>query len=228
MKVYSRCGGTSWRKWKAPKSAKVNSERRTWSCTTRSLGRSRRSQIGSSRASIPTKSHVLLAMASCRNDAENVRVTVRCKKRQGLTHYISVNRIFRDIGDQPTWGECGDSPLWLTDEANVAIFILTYLMSGCDFLSAIYNMPFNRMFAFAMKSVGDQFLFPKHVVVETGAEEGGKRWAVDVDGAMKLLAACCFHLHRRLFNASFTSVGESYHCDSIKGDKDKFVTKTSS
>lgn len=96
-------------------------------------------------------------------------------------------------------------------------------MSGCDFLPAIYTMPFNRMFAVTVKSVGDPDFFTSSVTFEREREGGEKQWTADVDGAVKSLAAGYFHLHRRSFDKFYTSMGAFFRSDVIGGGVTKFV-----
>ena len=86
-----------------------------------------------------------------------MEVTVRRRRGQGACDFVNVNRIFNVIQQHDDWRSGLDEgsipPAWLTPAAKVAIFVLVYLLSGCDFLPAIYNIPFKRMLAFSGRAL---------------------------------------------------------------------------
>lgn len=97
---------------------------------------------------------VLLAMSTGHIQAEGeqvVDVSV-CKVTGGVPKYIWVNRVFTAICDLKDGGEsawpAADFAGWVPDrDERVRLFVLVYLLSGCDFLPAISGLPFSRMCA---------------------------------------------------------------------------------
>lgn len=104
--------------------------------------------------------HLLLAMA-CGviqpTGEDKMEVTVRRRRGQGPCNFVNINGIFSAIQQHDEWCsrlDEGPMPLaWLISPAKTEIFVLVYLLSGCDFLPATYNMPYNRMLAFTMSEV---------------------------------------------------------------------------
>ena len=85
--------------------------------------------------------------------------------------------------------------------------LLVYVLSGCDFLPAIYNMPFKRMLAFTMDGVVCQVgLFTSPVL----ALDSRGRWIGSVEGGVKLLAAYYFQLHRNVFQTAMSSAVDMF------------------
>ena len=94
---------------------------------------------------------VLLAM-SCGyiepQGSNAVQVTVK-RIVSGGPRYILVNRVYGAIvtqrdGSESAWPPDGQYD-WLTHRAKVALFVLTYLMGGCDFLPRVSRIPFVKM-----------------------------------------------------------------------------------
>ena len=84
-------------------------------------------------------------------------------------------------------------------------FLYTFL-SGCDFLPAIYNMPFKRMLAFTMSVVCQVGLFTSPIL----ALDARGRWIGGVGDGVKLLAACYFQLHRNVFMTAVSSAADMF------------------
>ncbi|CAB1102931.1 unnamed protein product [Ectocarpus sp. CCAP 1310/34] len=116
-----------------------------------------------------------------------VEVTVQ-KVVGGAPKYIWVIRVFAAIsglrdGNETAWPTT-DSGFqgWIPDDdEKVRLFILVYLLAGCDFLPAISGLPFGTMWALALKSVRTEGVFRTSIFVR----EGGV-WCVKID--IELLA----------------------------------------
>lgn len=67
------------------------------------------------------------------------------------------------------------------------VFMLVYLVSGCDLLPSTFNMPLKRVFPFAMAALHQGQLFETPLVRE---DRAGERRVGKGDG-VKLMATCC-------------------------------------
>ena len=97
--------------------------------------------------------HVLLAMASgviAPDGADKVDVTVRQRRSQGASDFLLVNRLYAAVHGNSEWAGNPDSeassPDWLTKEAKVVVYVLVYLLSGCDFCRRCTICPSGRWF----------------------------------------------------------------------------------
>ena len=93
---------------------------------------------------------ILLAMRTGKitvdgDDAVDVTVARHVKSS---TEY-HVNHIYRVIADLTEFGEHAgwpsDPPPWLDDGAENILFVLVFVLSGCDFLPSIVKCPFPAM-----------------------------------------------------------------------------------
>ena len=79
---------------------------------------------------------------------EAVNVTM-ARPVRSTVEYIRVNRIFqaiawlRAIGEHAGWPS--ELPPWLDNGAKAVLFVLVFVVSGCDFLPAIVKCPFLLM-----------------------------------------------------------------------------------
>ena len=102
---------------------------------------------------------ILLAMGTGKVVAEGagaVNVTVAWHVRSTVG-YINVNRIFKAIAGLPAIGEHAgwpsELPLWLNNRAKSVLFVLVFVLSGCDFLPAIVKCPFLLMWASLLRGL---------------------------------------------------------------------------
>ena len=116
---------------------------------------------------------VLLAMSTGFLKATgDGRVRVTVEKRVGKeSTYIYVNRVFETIRDQKDGSESAWPAVnfngWSPDEnEKVRLFVLVYLLAGCDFLPAISGLGFERMWDCALKSVRATGIFDSSVFVQ--------------------------------------------------------------
>ncbi|CAM9614686.1 unnamed protein product, partial [Ectocarpus sp. 6 AP-2014] len=77
-----------------------------------------------------------------------------------------MNRVFASICELQDGSKSAWPPLtfgsWIpTDNDKARLFVLTFLESGCDYLSAISGLPFDKMWVFVLKSVRTEGLFDK-------------------------------------------------------------------
>ncbi|CAB1121317.1 unnamed protein product [Ectocarpus sp. CCAP 1310/34] len=101
----------------------------------------------------------------------------------GDPKYTWVNRVFAVIsglrdGNESAWPTT-DSGFqgWIPDDdEKVRLFVLVYLLAGCDFLPATTGLPFGNMWALALKSVRTEGVFRTSIFVR----EGGV-WGVKID-----------------------------------------------
>lgn len=154
---------------------------------------------------------VLLAMSTGFLKAtpgdEHVKVTV--EKRVGKeSTYIYVNRVFESIRDQKDGSEsawpAASFQGWNPDEnEKVRLFVLVYLLAGCDFLPAISGLGFERMWECALKSVRAVGVFDSSIFVRDNGV-----WNVDIEGCVKLLATVFFFKYESSFKDVCESPGE--------------------
>ncbi|CAN0380650.1 unnamed protein product [Pylaiella littoralis] len=84
----------------------------------------------------------------------------------------------------------------------VRLFVLIYLLAGCDFLPAMSGLPFDKMWYFALKSVRAQGVFKDPLFVKDD-----EVWAVDIDECMKLLATMFFFKNEAAFRRGERTAG---------------------
>lgn len=163
---------------------------------------------------------LLLAMAvgkiKPRGDGA-VQVTVQ-KIVSGAARYLWVNRAFVKIceledGAVSAWPASGSGGCITSDDDKVRLFVLVYLLAGCDFLPAISGLPFEKMWLHALNSVRAAGLVRDFLFVEEDGE-----WRVDINEGAKLLATVYYSKHE----AEFARVGK-YPADILgeMGDKSK-------
>ena len=95
---------------------------------------------------------ILLAMSTGRIAPKGPnKVDVAVRKVVGSSpQYLWVNRVFDTIcslkgGEEPAWPTEG-SRGWVPDnDDKVRLFVLVYLLAGCDFLPAIAGLAFEKM-----------------------------------------------------------------------------------
>lgn len=94
------------------------------------------------------------------------RLTVR-RVVGGGVGFLNVNRVYDTIGNLRD-GEKSAWPAltWLDNRENVGLFVLVYLMAGCDFLPAVSALPFGRLWNFTLLSLRSEGLFTSPVLVE--------------------------------------------------------------
>ncbi|CAB1106379.1 unnamed protein product [Ectocarpus sp. CCAP 1310/34] len=100
----------------------------------------------------------------------------------GDPKYIWVNRVFASI-----------SGLRDSDES-VSLFVLVYLLAGCDFLPAMTGLPFGTMWALALKSVRTEGVFRTSIFVRKGGI-----WGVKIDECIKLLVTMFYFKYEAVF-----------------------------
>ncbi|CAN0042625.1 unnamed protein product [Sphacelaria rigidula] len=124
----------------------------------------------------------------------------------GGPQYILVNRVYSAIenlrdGSESVWpldGQYG----WLTQSIKVALFVLTYLLAGCEFLPHVSGMPPLKMWDFVLKAIRTPNLFTKVIL----ADKDG-RLRVKMDQGVKLLATFFFFRHENAFSQVATDPG---------------------
>ena len=144
---------------------------------------------------------ILLAMSTGflkATDEGCVKVTV--EKRVGReSTYIYVNRVFDAIGNlrdgsESAWPAAGFQG-WIPDAyEKVRLFVLTYLLAGCDFLPAISGLGFEKMWECALKSVRAEGVFDSSIFFQ---DDGV--WNVNIEEGVKLLATIFYFRYERSF-----------------------------
>ncbi|CAM9985017.1 unnamed protein product [Sphacelaria rigidula] len=86
----------------------------------------------------------------------------------------------------------------------VALYVLTYLLAGCDFSPYVSKIPFLRLWDFVLKALRTPNLFTASIFTE---EDGILR--VDIDEGVKLPAAMFFFQGRKRFCANRHGAGAS-------------------
>lgn len=124
---------------------------------------------------------------------------------KGGGNFVDVNRVYQAICSNVPWKQDEQHiPDWfVSDEAKAILFVLVYFLAGCDFLPAFYNMPFPRMFSLVVETVCTPGLFDEAVVESKLDATGRKRWCVDTEQCVKMLAVCYFMLHWDCFSTHY-------------------------
>ncbi|CAN0096134.1 unnamed protein product [Scytosiphon promiscuus] len=165
---------------------------------------------------------ILLAMGTGkvrpRGEGE-VRVTVR--RVTGGRTYILVNRVYDKVctlrdGSETAWPADNFDGWVPCDDDKVRLFVLVYLLAGCDFLPAISGMPFEKMWTAALQSVREPGVFRKPLFLE----EGGT-WVLDEMEAVKLLGTMFFFKHEAAFRTVWRSPAEILR--KFDGDVSRYV-----
>ncbi|CAM9320725.1 unnamed protein product [Sphacelaria rigidula] len=151
---------------------------------------------------------VLLAMSSGCIKPHGAGAALVTVKRivNGGPQYILVNRVYNAIeslrdGSHSAWPPNGQYD-WLTPSIKVALFVLTYLLAGCDFLPHVSGIPFLKMWDFVLKAIRTPNLFTKAIL----ADKDG-RLRVEMDGGVKLLATVFFFRYENAFAQVATDPG---------------------
>ena len=174
--------------------------------------------------------HLLLAMASDKinpTGTDKVQVTVRRRKGQGAVEFVDVNRLYTALVEKPAWetgaGERGVPPRWLKEDdgqAKVALFVVMYFLSGCDFMPGFFSLPLKKMFTFVEETISQPGLFMDPIVYKDG--EG--KWAVDIEECIKMLGVCYFQMHRTVFQVKYPS-GAAQMLEDLGGDAKEFIKR---
>ncbi|CAB1100343.1 unnamed protein product [Ectocarpus sp. CCAP 1310/34] len=117
-----------------------------------------------------------------------LHVTGRQMRRASRTSPIAVLRLEISATDSDFQGWIPDDDDW------VRLFVLVYLLAGCDFLPAISGLPFGTMWALTLKSVRTEGVFRTSLCVR----EGGA-WGVKIDECIKLLATIFYFKYEAAF-----------------------------
>ena len=118
---------------------------------------------------------ILLAMSTSKirpSGPGMVDVAVR-KGGRYYSQYIWVNRVYQSIcaledGSESAWPSAGFDGWIPSDDDKVRLFVLVYLLAGCDFLPAISGLPFEKMWELTLKSVRSEGLFPRSMFSQEG------------------------------------------------------------
>lgn len=99
-----------------------------------------------------------------------------------------------------------------------ALFVLVYLLAGCDFLPAISRVPFSTMWQLVPKDIRTPNLFTKPPLVENDG-----RLAADIEDGVELIATVFyFRVNERLFEGlqrpGQASRGRRWQFDMIRGN----------
>ena len=154
-----------------------------------------------------------------------MKVTV--EKRVGKeTTYIYVNRVFEAIcaqkdGSESAWPAARFRG-WNPDEnERVRLFVLAYLLAGCDFLPAITGLGFERMWECALKSVRAVGIFDSSIFVQ----DNNDVWNVDIEACVKLLATIFYFKYEACFKDVCVSPAELLR--NVHGKVEEYVKITS-
>jgi len=148
---------------------------------------------------------ILLAMATGAIAAEDtssdsqVKVTIK-RVINGETDYLYVNRVFYAIctlkdGSEEAWPSL-EVCYWLKDDVKVCLFVLVYVLSGCDFLPCIGGMDFAKLWKFSLKALRAEGLFREDPIIVQ--REGKLR--VNINAGLKLLGSAYFFKHEAAFS----------------------------
>ncbi|CAM9550630.1 unnamed protein product [Pylaiella littoralis] len=145
---------------------------------------------------------ILLAMSTGKIKAHGpggVQVTVQ-RIVGGASKFLLVYRAFTKIGDLEDGSDSAwptaDFQFWNPDENDkVRLFVLVYLLSGCDFLPAISGLPFKKMWVTALQSVRTEGVFTQSLFVQENDV-----WSVRIDECIKLLATMFFFMNEAAFS----------------------------
>lgn len=166
---------------------------------------------------------ILLAMSAGKitpHGVGEVQVTVQ-RIVGGQTKFLLVNQAYKKIcilqdGSDSAWpadGWVGWNP---SDDDKVRLFVLVYLLAGCDFLPAISGLPFEKMWEAALKSVRAQGVFNKPLFVK----ENGV-WALDEIEVVKLLTTMFYFKHEPAFRIGGKSPAEML--TDVEGNVESYV-----
>ena len=111
---------------------------------------------------------------------------------------------------------------WNPDEnERVRLFVLAYLLAGCDFLPAITGLGFERMWECALKSVRAVGIFDSSIFVQ----DNNDVWHVDIEACVKLLATIFYCKFEACFMDVCESPGELLR--NVNGKVEEYVKITS-
>ncbi|CAN0449609.1 unnamed protein product [Pylaiella littoralis] len=117
----------------------------------------------------------------------------------GIPRYLWVNRLFIKIGELDdgsisAWPGA-DFQGWMSHDNDrvVRLFVLSYLLAGCNFLPAMSGLPFEKMWVVALKNVRAEGVCKRPRFFQEG-----EVWMVNVDECIKLVATICSSLRTRL------------------------------
>ncbi|CAB1115078.1 unnamed protein product [Ectocarpus sp. CCAP 1310/34] len=153
---------------------------------------------------------ILLAMSTGKippNGIDKVDVTVQ-RIVGGAAKFLWVNRVYNKIADLKDGSEsawpAADFQGWIpTADEKVRLFVLIYLLAGCDFLPAISGLPFYKVWILALKSVRAEGVFNRSLfVMEDGV------WTVDIEQSIKLLATIFYFRYEAAFAGVATTPGD--------------------
>ena len=108
---------------------------------------------------------ILLAMGTGNIAAEGpdaVNVTV-ARHVRSTVEYLHVNRIFQatvgltEIREHAGWPS--ELPTWLHNGAKAVLFVLVFVLSGCDFLPVIVKCPFLVVWESLLRGLSVKFFF---------------------------------------------------------------------
>ena len=143
---------------------------------------------------------ILLAMGTGKIVAEGsdaVNVTV-ARHVRSTVEYLHVNRIFRaiagltEIGEHAGWPS--ELPTWLDNGAKAVLFVLVFVLSGCDFLPAIVKCPFLLVWESLLRGLAVQGFFGEIV-----SRDPNGHIKVNEDEAVKIIALTYFYRDRHAF-----------------------------
>ena len=143
---------------------------------------------------------IRLAMGTGKIVAEGsdvVNVTV-ARLVRSTVEYLHVNRIFPAIAGLTEIREHAGWPLelptWLDNRAKAVLFVLVFVLSGCDFLPAIVKCPFLLVWESLLRGLAIQGYF-----CEIVSRDPNGYIKVDENEAVNIIALTYFYRDRHAF-----------------------------
>ena len=165
---------------------------------------------------------ILLAMGTGKilsegQDAVNVTVA---RYVRSTVEYIHVNRIFQAIAGLTAIGEHAgwpsELPLWLDNGAKAILFVLVFVLSGCDFLPAIVKCPFLLMWDSLLRGLAIEGFFGEIVSADLDGHV-----KVNENEALKIIALTYVYRDRHAFPLTWDPASVLNH--ELHGSIEKFV-----
>lgn len=156
---------------------------------------------------------ILLAMSAGKIKplgSEAVQVTVQ-RTVGGFPRLLLANRAFARVdkiehGGESAW-PTADFQCWKPDhDDKVRLFVLVYLLSGCDFLPEISSLPFGKIWKVALACVRAEGVFDRSLFVKEN-----DNWTVSIDECVNLLVTMFYVKNEATFLRGEAAPGKILH-----------------
>ncbi|CAB1101608.1 unnamed protein product [Ectocarpus sp. CCAP 1310/34] len=86
----------------------------------------------------------------------------------------------------------------MEDGSGVALFVVMFLLGGCDFLPGFYFLKMPKMFQFVLDTISQPGLFSRPIVKKVNG-----KWTLDIDQCVKMLGMCYFQMHWNILQVAY-------------------------